>query len=342
MSDSPCNRIVVIGASAGGVEALTSIMQALPADLPAAVLIVLHTSPTGAGRLPAVLQRSTQLPVAHAVDGESLRARHVYVAPPDHHLLLDDSKIRVTRGPKENHTRPAIDPLFRSAARAYGTRVIAVVLTGVLDDGSAGMCDVKERGGVALVQDPQDAMFPDMPRNAIERNAVDHVLPVEEIPAMITRLVTETPEPREGASVSRQLEIETRIALEQNPMDAGVLELGPVSPYTCPECHGVLLHVGATESYRFRCHTGHAFSIDTLLETQSLSADEALWNAVRAIEEKMMLMGALIDTARHEGRGEAAKEWQRRADAVRAHAESVRQLALKQGSGLDSGESAAP
>lgn len=337
MSSNDLNSVVVIGASAGGVEALISLVTNLPAGLPAAVLIVLHTAPTSVGRLPQVLQRHARMPVANAVDGQTLEPSRIYVAPPDRHLVLDDSTVRVTRGPRENHTRPAIDPLFRSAARAYGSRVIAVVLTGLLDDGAAGLCDVKERGGTAIVQDPHDALYPDMPQNAIERSAVDYVLRLEEIPAMITRLVSDMPEPQDVPPVSRQLEIETRIALEENPINVGVLELGAASPYSCPDCHGVLLQVGTDTTTRFRCHTGHAFSVDTLLATQSLSAEEAIWNALRAIEEQMMLMRAITELARRDGRMPVADDWARRTEAVRAHAEAVRLLALAQGAGLHSG-----
>lgn len=335
-----CDSIVVIGGSAGAVETLSEVLSGLPADLPAAVLISIHTSPTGPGRLPAVLQRVCRLPVAHAVNAEPLRAGRIYVAPPDHHLVLDDSSARVTRGPKENHTRPAIDPLFRSAARSYGRRVIAVVLTGALDDGAAGLCDVKERGGLAVVQDPKDALFPDMPRNAIERNvdarqSIDYIVPRQEISAVITRLVHEQLARQdaqvEEKPVSRQMDIETRIALEEKPIDAGVLELGPSSPFTCPECHGVLLHVGGPQTFRFRCHTGHAFSTETLLATQAASTDDALWNAVRAIEERVMIMRSLANRVREDG-VDGAERWSQESERLERYSESLRQIALAQGS----------
>lgn len=336
-------QVVVIGGSAGAVETLVALVSELPADLAAAVFITVHTSPTGPGRLPAVLQRATELPVAHAVDGERVRPRRIYVAPPDHHLVFDDGHIRVTRGPKENHTRPAIDPMFRSAAVAYGKRAIAVVLTGTLDDGAAGLCDIKERGGRAVVQDPLSALFPDMPRNAIARNAdaaqhVDFVVPRQEIPHVITRLVNE-PVGDSGQPerpVPRQMQIETRIALEEMPLQAGVMELGPSSPFTCPECHGVLLSVGGEQSFRYRCHTGHAFSAETLLATQETSTDEAIWNAVRAMEEHVMLMRSLMRRAQAGGNQDIYELWATKADALQRKGESLRQVALTQSGVMES------
>jgi two-component system, chemotaxis family, protein-glutamate methylesterase/glutaminase len=186
-------HIIIVGGSAGGVDALSSLVQGLPDDLQAPVLVVIHISPSGRGLLPEVLQRHTALRVAFAIDGEAIVAGRIYVAPPDQHLLVEDGRVCLTRAPRENHSRPAIDPLFRSAARVYGPRVIAVVLSGRLDDGTAGLRAVKECGGTTVVQDPDDATHPDMPRNALEQTLADHVAPCAQLGALLARLTTARP-----------------------------------------------------------------------------------------------------------------------------------------------------
>jgi two-component system, chemotaxis family, protein-glutamate methylesterase/glutaminase len=320
--------IIVVGTSAGGVEALSRLVEAMPDTLDAAMFIVLHTSATGPGRLPTILQRRASLPVSHGVDRERVKPGHIYVAPPDHHLILEAGHMRVTRGPKENHTRPAVDPLFRSAALTYGQRVIGVVLTGGLDDGSAGLAAVKQRGGVAIVQDPEDAMFPDMPRNAMRRTPIDHVVRLEALPSLLVRLVAERAQPMTDLPKSKDLEIEVRIAAEENPLKAGVMELGPVSPYTCPDCHGVLLQIAGSGMPRFRCHTGHAFSLDGLAATVTSSVEDTLWSGFRAIEESIMLLRHMAKHARDGGDEEAASALEARARTAQARGEAVRHAAM--------------
>jgi two-component system chemotaxis response regulator CheB len=187
----PGHDIIVIGASSGGIESLIEVVAGLPQDLSAAIFVVLHVSPQSKSELPAILSRAGPLPAAHAKDDETIAPGRIYVAPPDLHLLLNSERVRLVRGPKENNTRPAVDPLFRSAALAFGPRVVGVVLSGSLDDGTAGLIAVKKRGGVAIVQDPADAVFPDMPRNAMEAVDVDHCLPKSEIAAVLARLSRE-------------------------------------------------------------------------------------------------------------------------------------------------------
>jgi two-component system chemotaxis response regulator CheB len=197
----PVHDIVVLGASAGGVEALGQLVSHLPADLPAALLVVLHTPPTRESRLPAILDRAGPLAAAHARDGERIRAGQIYVAPPNYHLTVEHESLRLVQGPTENGFRPAADPLFRTAARAYGARVVGVVLSGALDDGAAGLRAIKQHGGVAVAQDPDEAVVTSMPRSAIRLNHVDHVLPTAEIAALLVQLAqsngvaAEAPEP---------------------------------------------------------------------------------------------------------------------------------------------------
>jgi two-component system chemotaxis response regulator CheB len=316
--------IIVIGASAGGVEALRTLAAALPGDLPATVFVVQHSSPDAPSVLPLILDRAGALPARHPRDGDPFERGHIYIAPPDHHLLLaPEGVLRVTRGPKENRFRPAVDPLFRSAARAYGTRVVGVVLTGGLDDGTAGLLAIKQRGGTAVVQDPYDARVSSMPLSAVTHVKVDHCLPLVEIAPLLVRLAGET-EAERGVPVSDELDIEVKIALENNAVDAGVLGLGAPSSYACPDCHGVLLRLKGAGPMRFRCHTGHAYTADSLLAGVTENIDDSLWSSIRALEEAEMLLRRLAEhlgEGRQNGPAEAlldqAADLRRRADLVR-------------------------
>ena len=203
--------IIVVGASTGGVEALSTLVAGLPEDFPAAVFSVIHFPPQARSVLPRILSKAGLLPAKHAVDGEPIRSGQIFVARPDYHLMLEWERVRVVHGPRENRCRPAVDPLFRSAARAYGPRVIGVVLTGALDDGTAGLLAVKSQGGVAVVQDPEDALVPGMPSSALRYVDVDHCLPLSEIPALLSKVVREQVE--EGArTVPSEMEAEVRSA----------------------------------------------------------------------------------------------------------------------------------
>ena len=226
--------IIVVGASAGGIEAVRTLIGALPADLSASLFIVVHTSPEAPGMLADIFNRSGKLPATHATDGERIQKGRIYVAPPDRHLLVEPNRVRVTRGPKENRFRPAVDPLFRSAAQTYGPRVAGIILTGYMDDGTAGLWTVKQLGGTAIVQDPADALVPFMPLNAMTHVKVDYCLPLEEIASLLVRLTTEAIEEEGVYQVPEEVEIEVNIAKEQKALDAGVLRLGEPSNYACP------------------------------------------------------------------------------------------------------------
>jgi two-component system, chemotaxis family, protein-glutamate methylesterase/glutaminase len=269
----PHHDIIVIGASAGGVSTLQALVMDLPSTLPAALCIVLHIPPEHRSHLPHILSRAGSLPAAHAVDGEDIIPRRIYVAPPDHHLLVEPGQVRVTRGPKENRTRPAIDPLFRSAAYVYGSRVIGVVLSGTLTDGTAGLWAVKYRGGIMVVQTPSEALYSGMPYSAMQHVAIDYELPIAEIAQLLVRLSRELAAEEGGYPVPENMEIETRIAHEVNALQTGVERLGTPSSYTCPECHGSLLQIQEAGLVRFRCHTGHAFSPESLLADLTTSID---------------------------------------------------------------------
>jgi two-component system chemotaxis response regulator CheB len=318
----PGHDIIVVGTSSGGVEALRRLVSGLPANLPAAIFIVLHRPPDHPSLLAEILDSAGPLPVAHAVDGESIEPGRIYVAPPDRHMLIEDARIRLTSGPKENRFRPAVDPLFRSAANTYGARVIGVVLTGNLDDGTAGLWAIKDRGGIAIVQDPEEASFPSMPRSAMSQVAVDYCLRMEEIAPTLATLVAEPG--IGGAAVSEHMEIETRIALEDNALEAGIMKLGQLSAFTCPECHGMLLQIQDGGLVRFRCHTGHAYSVNSLLEDVSESVEQSIWNTLRALDEQLLLLrhlaqhvGERNDTNTAERIGQQAQDVRQRAQLVR-------------------------
>ncbi|MGA8531572.1 MAG: chemotaxis protein CheB, partial [Acidobacteriaceae bacterium] len=253
--------VIAIGASAGGIEALRQLLGALPGTLEAAVLVVLHTTGRGGSLLPQILGRASRLEVSHPGDGERMQQGHIYVAPPDFHMLVEDGRLRVLQGPRENLHRPAIDPLFRSAAVAAGRRVIGVVLTGLLDDGTSGLMVVKAHGGAAIVQDPRTAMFSAMPENALEQVPGATVLPLDQIAAELVRLVNEEL-PETGPVLVRSAveEKETRLLEQAMPQIENGERPGDPSVFACPDCGGVLLEMEQNGFLRFRCRVGHAFT----------------------------------------------------------------------------------
>lgn len=326
----PIRDIIVIGASAGGIDALRTIAIGLPKDFPASVFVVLHVAPESPGILSEILDRAGALPATNAADGERIEPGRIYVAPPDRHLVIEPNRVRLTRGPKENRFRPSIDPLFRSAAQVYGPRVIGVILTGNLDDGAAGLWAVKQLGGTSVVQDPQEAFAPSMPRSAMRYARVDHCLPLSEIAPLLVRL-TSTPIEEEGTyEVPKDIEIEVRIAKEDTALAAGVLKLGEPSNYACPECHGVLLQLKEEKLIRFRCHTGHAYSIDSLLAEINEGVENSLWNAIRSIEESVLLLRHMAEHLTDGENGNTAERFLAQAQEAQRRADLVRQSVLKQ------------
>jgi two-component system, chemotaxis family, protein-glutamate methylesterase/glutaminase len=328
----PGKEIVVIGASTGGIDALKIIASGLPAEFAASVLIVLHVSPHGLGILPEILMRSGPLPATNARDWEQLKPGHIYVAPPDYHLLIErGGYARVTQGPKENRFRPAVDPLFRSAAYAFGPRVVGVVLTGWLDDGTAGLHAVKECGGTAVVQHPEDALAPSMPLSAMKHVEVDHCVPLEEIAPLLVRL-TKTPAAEEGEyPVPDRIETEVRIAMEDQAVN--VMKWGEPSLYACPECHGVLLQLLEGSHLRFRCHTGHAYSADSLAAEMAEKSEESLWAAVRSIREQAMLLRLLAEHQAGHDNAAQAENLARKAEELERNSGLLSQAAMSHSNG---------
>jgi two-component system chemotaxis response regulator CheB len=328
--------IVVIGASAGGVEALTTLVEGLPADLPASIFIVLHVSPYGTSALPAILRRTGRLPVKHAVDGETIRSGQVYVAPPNHHLLIQPGYVRVTSGAEENGNRPAIDPLFRTAARAYGSRVVGVVLSGALDDGTAGLQAIKVQDGIAVVQDPEEAVFDGMPRSAVENVDVDYVVPLSSVAPLLSQLVHEPAKANSNREDdSRQMDPESEMA----ELDMSAIESenqpGTPSAFVCPTCAGVLWEIEDGSLVRYRCRVGHAFSPESLLAGQSAALEAAVWAAFRALDERASLLKRLAENARRRPYPRVADRFARQAADAERNATLIRDSLFKNISAVD-------
>jgi len=320
--------VVALGASAGGVEALARVVSDLPGDLGAPVLVVLHTAPAEHSYLPEILSRAGILPAEKARDGTALEPNRIYVAPPDHHLIVVDGRLRVVRGPHENGHRPAIDPLFRSAALAYREGAIGVVLSGALDDGAAGSAAISRLGGSVLVQDPSDAAFPDMPRNAIVADRPLAVLPLEKLGAAVVGLVRA---PR-GPGKEAELEDECRPEREYAALSADAISRDGVfpdlAPFACPSCGGTLWEAPDDDNLRFRCRIGHAFGSETLLAEQSQSLDAALASALRALHERADLAKRVGRRVRALGAEQRAERYDRIVEESERDALVIRRVLL--------------
>lgn len=321
----PGHDRIVIGTSAGGVEALLTLAGSLPADLPAAVFVVLHLSADGPTLMPELLTRAGPLPARQAEDGEAIQHGQIYVAPPDHHLLVAPGHVHVVRGPAENGFRPAVDALFRSAAYAYGPRTVGVVLTGMLDDGTAGLMAIKRRGGVAVVQDPADALFPDMPKSALRYVAVDAVRRLDEIPPLLARLALEQVDEKEAVPMSENLEREVGISRMDPAALKHASEFGTPSPHSCPDCGGVLMEYYDDDLLRFRCQVGHAYSRDSMLAQETKALDRSLWMAYRALEERASLGRRLAQDAERLHDSLGVRRFQQLADQAEAQKTQIQQ-----------------
>ena len=311
-SDGLGYDVVVIGASAGGVEALLKLVATLPPAMPAAIFIVLHLPPSPTSRLPQLLTRAGPLPACYPLHGQAIEPGRIYIAPPDMHMTLDATGIRVLRGPMENGHRPAVDPLFRTAARFFRERVIGVVLTGALDCGTAGLQAVQAFGGMTVVQDPEDAFCADMPRSALRHLHADHVLPLAEIPALLAQLVAMTPTPARAV----------------RDLDAEIVDKSLPTSIVCPSCGGAMTESEVGGLLQFRCHVGHAFSLEGMASEQAHALEAALWAATRALQESEDLARRMALRAG----GDMAQRFIAKAESMRQHSQQIERILL--GGGL--------
>ena len=321
------HNIVVVGASAGGVDALQTLFSQFPADLQASFFVVLHVPPDSPGLIANLIDRASLLKAVVASDRAPIKPGHIYVAPPDFHLLVKSGHMHIHRGPRENRHRPAIDPLFRSAAIAYRAQTIGVVLTGYLDDGTSGLLAIKRCGGIAVVQDPDDADYPDMPANAIAEVEVDYRLPLGKMGSVIQQIVEQPA--AAVASVPKDIAMEADIA-ERNMSDISKeYMLGNLAPVSCPECSGPLWQIDTDEVRRYRCHVGHGFTAKALMASQNKALEQALWAAMRTMEEQgnMALLMSKKEKAR--GRERLAQTYQEKASTSKAHAQIIRKLLVE-------------
>lgn len=319
--------IVAIGASAGGLTPLKALLSGLPADLPAAVFVVMHLGPSS--HLPAILDNVTGLKVVAASNGARVEHGRVYVATPDRHLLLHDDHVLLRRGARENLSRPAIDPLFRSAALSFGGRVTGVVLSGALNDGTAGLRAIKAGGGAAVVQDPADAEHADMPKSALRHVEIDHVVPARELAGLLQRLVYEPA--AETRDLPTSVRIEAAIAAQEPQAMSIEAQPGTLSPFTCPECGGSLWELADGTLLRYRCHVGHAFTSDILLATQAEQIEQRLWALLRTHEERAELVRRLAERERARNRHSLAAQFHGRAEQYEQDAAIVRGLLTGRG-----------
>jgi two-component system, chemotaxis family, protein-glutamate methylesterase/glutaminase len=322
---------VVIGSSAGGIESLKRLAAKLPGDFAAPLFIAQHVSPDFPSFLPQILNSAGPIKARHPLDGERVKPQQIYVAPPDHHLLIEDEHVVVKRGPKENRFRPSIDALFRSAAYTYRSGAIGVVLSGSLSDGTSGLWTIKRLGGTTIVQDPSDALVPSMPMSALKEVQVDRILPIDRIADALVETIG-TPPPSASPLTDeemKRLKIERAIAAGGFPLKEGVMELGKPSHYACPECSGVMNRIIEGPFKRYRCHTGHAYTQDALLSGMQHEISERLARTITALEESAMLLEEIGKRSHDEGDTAAAENFSRRAAETREILDGLRQLIVE-------------
>jgi two-component system chemotaxis response regulator CheB len=317
--------IVVVGASAGGVEALPKLTGELPQDFPGSVFVVLHLPAHAESFLPDIINRNGALRAVHPVDRQKVERGVIYVAPPDYHLWLQDSRVRVTAGPRINRHRPAVDALFESAAHVYKQRVIGVILTGSLGDGSAGLSMVKKCGGVTVVQDPNDALVSSMPTNALRAVKPDHILPLAKIPPLLARLAVAKIKFRNIKCPRMRFFMDT---CSERP-DLMQRKVGAPSSVICPECGGPLWELRDGRVTKFRCLVGHSFSPESLLDGEREELERALWTSIKILEERSTLLKKLAVEAHESGHLRGQRTLKDRAAELEKHAEVIRKMAKK-------------
>ncbi len=332
--------IVAIGTSAGALEALRFLVGRLPGDLPASLLIVTHLPTRFPSALDTILSQSGALTATFAQDGDPLEHHRIYIAPAGSHLILEQDRLRLGTGQRENNARPAIDPLFRSVALCCGSRAIGVVLTGTLGDGASGLLALKQCGAVSLVQDPRDASFPEMPTTAISRARPEHVVKLAALPGLLEKLVQEPAGPPKP--VPDNLKYEVEIAKSGRASMSNLDRFGRRSVLACPDCQGVMWEIDEGDLVRYRCHVGHAYTAELMSIALDESLTRALASALRALDERVALAERMRRQANESGRTHAAESWaqkgrefEREASVIRDSVKRVDQIAQRYGQGSD-------
>jgi two-component system chemotaxis response regulator CheB len=320
--------IIVIGASAGGVEALSKLAGDLPPGFPATLLAVCHFPAGQQSVLPAILSRAGSLLAVHPRDGDPIHPGQIYVAPPDHHLLVHDGQIRLSRGPRENGHRPAIDPLFRSVANWYGGRVIGVVLSGAMHDGVAGLMAIRAAGGVAVVQDPLDAAIGALPKHAAGVAGADYTVPAAGLAELLVELVGRSGETKGANSMTDPIDKLAGVQVQDAQSQMNCDRRGELSVFTCPECGGALWQVNDHHLIAFRCHIGHAYHGETLLAEQTDILEAALWTAVRTFKDRAVLSRQLAQRERNAGDADAASRFDEQAQQAEQYGASIQEHLL--------------
>jgi len=322
------DRIVVLGASAGGVEALIEVAGGLPAQLGCPIFVVLHVASSGTSVLPQILARSTSLMVCAARDGDAVLPDHVYVAPPDRHLLVDAGLVRLAQTPRENGHRPAVDPTMRAAARAYGPGAVGVILSGARDDGTAGLLAIKRAGGTVAAQDPDEALYDGMPRSAARHVALDAILAASRIGGWLAETCVAKDD--NSAETMSEEPLEDELRPDRRPQDAShPLEAvssapGDATRFTCPDCGGVLFEHDHGSLLHYRCSVGHAYSADSLEGEQAHAVENALWAAVRTLEDRVVLLSRLAERTRRGGQRRSADLFERQARDLASRSHMIR------------------
>ncbi|WFU47652.1 chemotaxis protein CheB [Sinorhizobium terangae] len=314
--------VIAIGGSMGAIGALKHLLRELPSDFAATVFVVIHVGARGKDLLADIFNQHVEIAVKTAVDGEHVECGCVYVAPADRHLLVLDNKIRLGRGPRENLSRPAVDPLFRSIGLSYGPRAVGVVLTGMLNDGAAGLADLKRCGGITVVQNPLDAVEPGMPMGALKASDVDYRAPLADLGSLLLKLTGEQAGP--AVPIPSDIRLEVDIALGRPVDPAAIGTIADTVPLSCPACGGVLSEIRSRPPLRFRCQVGHAYTSETLVTEKEGAVDEAMRVALRIIEERVTLCEKMADDAWRSGLDAAARANKQRAEEIRGHAETLR------------------
>jgi two-component system chemotaxis response regulator CheB len=320
--------IIVIGASAGGLNAINEIVAQIPENINAAVFIVLHLSKVGLGDfLIHRIQKYTQYSCSSVINGEPIKPKHIYVAVPDQHLLVKDGKILLGAGPAENRWRPSIDVLFRSAAASYGNRVIGIVLTGLLNDGTSGMNAIKRSGGYCIVQDPNEAEYPDMPLSVLEHMEVDYCVRLSKMGETINEIVLNAPV-KEDVVVPKDVIAEANIAEKVAIGLDKVMPLGDHALYACPDCGGGLWNIKSDNIERYRCHVGHSYTENDLLIKQSQNLEATMWVALRMMEERRNLLNKIGNEEDAKGLSRLAFQHKKQADELAEHIDKLKNLLI--------------